>query len=31
VLENINQTKIHEINKLFPENWNSSKPINPEI
>ena len=31
VLENINQTKINEINKLFPENWNSSKPINPEI
>ena len=30
VLENINQTKINEIHKLFPENWKSSKLKNPE-
>lgn len=30
VLENINQTKINEIHKLFPENWKASKTINPE-
>lgn len=30
VLENINQTKINEIQKLFPENWNASTQANPE-
>lgn len=30
VLENINQTKINEIHKLFPANWKSTKAINPE-
>jgi len=30
VLNNINQTKINEIQKLFPENWNASIQANPE-
>jgi len=30
VLDNINQTKINEIQKLFPENWNNSTQANPE-
>lgn len=30
VLDNINRTKISEIQNLFPENWNASKQTNPE-
>ena len=30
VLDNINQTKINEIQKLFPENWSASIQKHPE-